>query len=83
MESLSVICLKTNNLAYSYICEDESLLSIAKCRAKKRFNSNQYRITTETDYDHTYNKELYMGYEIIGTINEHCPPLEYSGQTGY
>ena len=83
MESLSVICLKTNSLVYSYTCEDESLLSIAKCRAKKRFNLDQYRITTETDYNHTYNKELYMGYEIIGTINDHCSPLEYSGQLGY
>ena len=83
MESLSVICLKTNSLVYSYMCEDESLLSIAKCRAKKRFNSDQYRITTQTDYDHTYNKELDLGYEIIGTINDHCSPSEYSGQTGY
>ena len=83
MESLSVICLKTNNLVYSYMCEDESLLSIAKYRAKKRFNLDQYRITTQTDYDHTYNKELDLGYEIIGTINDHCSPSEYSGQTGH
>ena len=82
MESLSVICLKTNNLVYSYTCEDESYISIAKCRANKRFNSDQYRITTQTDYDHTYNKELYIGYETIGTINDHCSPPEYSGQTG-
>ena len=83
MESLSVICLKTNNLVYSYTCEDESYISIAKCRANKRFNSDQYRITTQTDYDHTYNKELYIGYETIGTINDHCSPPEYSGQTEY
>ena len=83
MESLSVICLKTNNLVYGYICEDESYISIAKCRANKRFNSDQYRITTKTDYDHTYNKEICLGYEIIGTINDRCSPLEYSGQTGY
>ena len=82
MESLSVICLKTNCLSYSYICEDENFLLIAKYRAAKRFDLNKYRVTTEADYDHTFNKELYIGYEIIGTINDHCSPLEYSGQTG-
>ena len=83
MESLSVICLKTNCLSYSYMCKDESFLSIAKCRAAKRFDLKKYRITTETDYDHTYNKEIDLGYEIIGTIKDHCSPLEYCGQTGY
>ena len=83
MESLSVICLKTNCLSYSYICENESFLSVAKYRAEKRFDLKKYRITTGTDYDHTYNKELDLGYEIIGTIKDHCSLLEYCGQTGY
>ena len=83
MEVLSVICLKTNNLVYSYTCEDESFLSIAEYRANKRFNLNQYRITKKTDYDHTFNSDLYIGYEIIGTIDDHYSSLEYSGQTGY
>lgn len=83
MESLSVICLKTNSLVYSYMCEDERYISIAEHRANKRFNMDHYRLTTQADYDHTFNKDLYIGYEIIGTINDHCSPLEYSGQTGY
>ena len=82
MESLNVICLKTDNLVYSYTCEDEIFLSIAEHRANKRFNMDHYRLTTQADYDHTFNKELYTGYEIIGTINGHCSPLEYSGQIG-
>ena len=83
MESLSVICLKTNCLSYSYICENESFLSVAKYRAEKRFDLKKYRITIETDYSHAYNKEIDLGYEIIGTIKDHCSPLEYCGQTGY
>ena len=83
MEILSVICLKTNCLSYSYICEDESFLLIAKYRAEKRFDLNNYRITIGTEYNHTYNKGIDLGYEIIGTIKDHCSPFEYCGQTGY
>ena len=83
MESLSVICLKNNCLSYSYICENESFLSVAKYRAEKRFDLKKYRTTTGIDYDHTYNRELDLGYETIGTIEDHCSPLEYPGQMGY
>ena len=83
MESLAVICLKTNSLVYSYLCEDERYMAIAKTRANKRFNSCQYRITTQTDYDHTFNKGLYTGYEIIGKIDDQCSPREYAGQSDY
>ena len=83
MEILSVICLKNNCLSYSYICENESFLSIAKYRAEKRFDLKKYRKTIGTDYDHTYNREIDLGYEIIGTIKDHCSTSEYCGQTGF
>ena len=51
--------------------------------AKKRFNDQNYRFTLGSDYDHTYNKEIDEGYEIIGIIDDNVQPSEYCGQTGY
>lgn len=83
MEVLSIVCLKTNQLVYSYTCEDENYLSIAEYRANKRFTLDQYRFTTSSDYDHSFNRDLYIGYEVVGTTHDSGSPSEYAGQTGY
>lgn len=82
MNILSVICNKTNQKVYDYTCEC-GFEEIAIMRAKKRFDNQNYRFTLGSDYDHTYNKEIDEGYEIIGSIKDNVQPLEYCGQTGF
>lgn len=79
---LSVICNKTNQKVYDYVCE-HGMESIALYRAKKRFNEIEYRLTFDSDYNHAYNKNINLGYEIIGELCDERQVLEYCGQTIY
>lgn len=82
MNILSIICNKTGQKVYDYVCE-YGFEEIAMLHAEKRFNDQNYRFTLGSDYDHTYNKEIDEGYEIIGIIDDNVQPSEYCGQTGY
>lgn len=82
MNTLSIICIKTDQKVYDYVCE-HGFEEIAMMRARKRFNDQNYRFTLGSDYAHTYNKEIDEGYEIIGSIDNNVQTSEYCGQTGY